>query len=538
MFIVHGAWLRKHMRWFLGGLLIVLIPGFIALFTTTGGPEQNGRGQPTIHGKPINPAELQACRNSVIVEYLLANGGQLPRDRQTDQTITRQAVINLLALRQAREFGIQATDDEVRAQTERQRVFQNEQGQFDYYRYTAILGRLNLKPLNYEETVRQQIVLTQLQNLIGAAAKVTPLQVQQEYLAWNERVTIDYVPFDAAQYPEPITITDAEAKAYFDKHTESYRTSRQVKVRYAFVPVDTNGVTVSDTDIAAFYNHNQAQFTNTLAQATAEIREDLVRSRSLRRAGDRATELSVKLVAEPGQPQPDFAKVAAGYGVTVGETDFFGAQDTPAGIKAGTAFNQAVFNLSKDSPCSDPVEGTGGYYVLELVATKPSTIPPFEQVKAQVVAKLKQERAYEATGKRGSDLREQVVKLMGTGKSFTAACAELKLTPRQAEPFTLSATVTNLPAATALKEAVLSMRVNAVSEFIPDTAGGLFFHLIARQPPAAAMTADDEAKYRQRLLRQQQEVLWQSWLGNVWRQEQVDLGFPALPATPPPAADS
>jgi hypothetical protein len=52
------------------------------------------------------------------------------------------------------------------------------------------------------------------------------------------------------------------------------------------------------------------------------------------------------------------------------------------------------------------------------------------------------------------------------------------------------------------------------------------------------VAATDEEKFRQRLLEQQQQVLWQSWLSNLWRQEQVDLGFPAKPATPPPAEES
>ncbi len=534
MFIVHGAWLRRHMRWILAGLLIVLIPGFIALFTTTGGGGNAGQKVPTVRGKPVSPAEFQATRNSVLVQYLLSTGRQVPRDRQFEQALTRDAMVQLLALRQAREFGIRISDVEVRQQTERQPLFHNEQGQFDYYRYTALLGRFHLKPHDYEETVRQQVSLARLRELVCSGAKVTPLALQQEYRAWSETVTIQYVQLAAVDERAAITITDEDAKAHYEKNAESYRTPRQVKVRYAHVAIDTNAVAVTDPEIAAYYDRNKARFTNSLEIATAEIRSELTRSRALRRAGDRASELSVKVDVDADQPRPDFAKVAAEHGAVVAETEFFGPQDTPTNITAGIEFNQAAFSLTAETPFSDPVEGEDGYYVLELLETKPSAVPPFEQVKARVVEQLTGQRAHEAAVKRGGELRQKAVDLVAAGKSFTDACAELKLTPLKAEPFAISAAVTNLPAATAIKQTVLSMRVNDVSEFLPTAEGGVFFHLAERQAPAVELAIAEQERFRQRLLQQQQETLWESWLASLWRQEQVDLGFPP---EPPPAPE-
>ena len=34
----------------------------------------------------------------------------------------------------------------------------------------------------------------------------------------------------------------------------------------------------------------------------------------------------------------------------------------------------------------------------------------------------------------------------------------------------------------------------------------------------------------QRLLQAERDQLWQSWLNTLWRQNEVDLGFPAAPA--------
>ena len=59
MFIAHGEKVRKHARWILAGVLVILVPGFVALFTTTGGRERREEDLPTLRGKPVNPAEFE-----------------------------------------------------------------------------------------------------------------------------------------------------------------------------------------------------------------------------------------------------------------------------------------------------------------------------------------------------------------------------------------------------------------------------------------------------------------------------------------------
>lgn len=534
MFIVHGAWLRKYMRWILLGLLIVLIPGFIALFTPSASDDRDHGRLPTLLGKPVNPREYQAARTSVMVQHLLRTGEPVPSGARFEGAIAQDAILQMLALREAQSLGLQVSDDEVRQQTERQSLFRNEQGQFDYYRYTALLGRLRIEPRAYEETIRRQILLSRLRDYVCAGAQVTPHELQKDYTVWNERVRIEYVTVAAADIQPAITVSNAEARALYDLNPETFRIPKQVKVRYAFVPLDTNSVTVTDQDVAAFYERNQAGFTNTLAAATAEIRAELISRRARRQAGDRATELTLKLVADPGQAPLALAPVAAAAGFQVMETDFFGPEDTPAGVTAGPELNLAAFALTPASPVSDPVEGAGGFYILELIATKPSAIPPFEQVLPQVTEQARRRRALEAAVTRGQELRQKAADLVAAGQSFSNACAQLQLTVQSVAPFAISEEQPDLPAANAVKERCLSLRVGDVSEFFPTTDGGMFFQLAERLSPAA--TAIDRDQMQQRLLHAQQEMLWQNWLNGLWRDQQVDLGIP-VPAADEPTPD-
>src|SRR3989442_14374044 len=56
MFIVHGKWLRKHARWILAGILFLLGPGLIFLFSPTGGGGRRRTERATQSGQAVNAA--------------------------------------------------------------------------------------------------------------------------------------------------------------------------------------------------------------------------------------------------------------------------------------------------------------------------------------------------------------------------------------------------------------------------------------------------------------------------------------------------
>jgi hypothetical protein len=268
-----------------------------------------------------------------------------------------------------------------------------------------------------------------------------------------------------------------------------------------------------------------------LADVKDDLKKDLLDLRAERLAGDRATAFSVKLVPQPGAPTPDFTKIAADASLTVKETDFFDLRSAVNGVDAGPEFNQAAFALGPDMPFSDPVRGKDGYYVLDYVASKASGVPPFEEVKAQVVDRIRQQRAYDATVKQGRDLDAKVKAAVAAGKNFTDACASYGLTAKSPEPFTFIGGATNFPYASSIKEITLGMPTNAVSDFLATPTGGIFFYLKQREPPKPLQPDSPTAKmlYAQ-LLHQSREALFEDWANSLMRAEQVDYKRRVPPA--------
>jgi peptidyl-prolyl cis-trans isomerase D len=533
MFIAHGEKLRKHARWIMAGVLLLLIPSFVALFTSTGSAGKRAAADlPSIGGKPVDVAEYQHALSTATALYMINVGREARRTPEVQDRLAQEAIVRILMLRKAKELGIRVVDSEL-VQTLRNQPFMlSENGQFDperYQRFLIYLNNIGISEARYEEILREELTRAKLEQMVTAAAIATPQEVELVYMPYHERATIELALFDVNDYHEPVTVSNEEAQAFYEKNQESFRTPAEVKVRYVEFSIADAEKTIhlTDEEFTEFYNRNKIKYagTNTIAPpleaVKAEVQADLLTSRADRAAADRATEFSVRLVPKQGAARPDFATVCAEFGLKSQETDYFSLLDKPVGATASVVFVQQAFALTPDAPTSDPVPAPDGYFVLDYVDSKPSVIPPFDEVKDKVVDEIKRLRIYDATVKRGETIAAELKKLVAAGKTFDAACAELKLKTETPPPFTLADQTAKLPSAQRIKSEVLGMPVGTVSGFVPTISGGLVFYLKDRQPPDPATADQDRSKMAQQILQQHQQALFQAWVNTYAREQGV-----------------
>jgi peptidyl-prolyl cis-trans isomerase D len=446
-----------------------------------------------------------------------------------------------MMLEKAKELGIRVTDDEVVQSMRGQPFMLNENGQFDperFRRFAIYLNNLGINETRYEQIMREELTRAKLEAMVTAPAVATPQEVNLVYTPLHERVTIALAQFDVSDYKDPVTVSNEEAVAFYEQNKESFRTPAEVKVRYAeFTIADAEKtIHLADDEITDFYNRNKAKYAGTNAVAPtlevvkAEVQKDLLTSRADRAAADRATEFSVRLVPKSGAARPDFATVGTEFGVKPRDTGYFSASDKPVGTNASVAFVQQAFAMSPEVPTSDPVAGPDGYYVLEYLDSKPSLVPTFEEVRAKVIDAIKRDRIYEATVKRGEETVAQLKKLVTAGKSFDAACAELKLKVETPPAFSLADEKSKLPGGGRIQQAALAMPVGAVSDFIPSITGGAVFLLKDRQPPDPVQAEKDKAQWARRILQQNQNAMFNAWINTIARQQNIVMSRRSQPA--------
>ncbi|HVM59488.1 MAG TPA: peptidyl-prolyl cis-trans isomerase [Verrucomicrobiae bacterium] len=556
MFISSHDLVRKHGPLILGVILAVSV-GMGLLFTPSGslwGGRQSQRGGlPTIGGKPVNSAEFQALRNNVLASVAMARGRQPVRTAAFEDDLNIKAVQQMVLLRKARELGIRVADEDVVRQIRSLPVMLNEQRQFDpgnYQRYMIVLNNLGISETQFEDVIRTDLTLARLGTMIGASMEVAPAEMRETYNMLEEQTRINYVELNAADHKDTSTITDEEARAYYSANLEKFRTPAMVKVRYVyFTNADARkSITIGDDDLSEYYERNKNRYLDAsgqpkpLAEVKDELRSELLNLRADQAAGNRAQQFTVDLATNPDaapskSSPPSFTEHAAKSGLPIRETDFFGLRSRVSGVGTNKQFNQAAFALGPDIPLSDVVRGEDGYYVLQYVASKPSEIPPFDEVKPQVIERIRQQRSYEATVKLGRDLDARIKAAVAAGTNFTTACAAVGLTPKTSEPFTFIGETTNLPYASTIKQVVLGMATNAVSDFFTSPTGGIFFHLMEREEPKPLESEQARRQLEAQLLQQNREALYEDWANSILRTEQVDYKRKAPPPQQQPPAE-
>lgn len=545
MFIAHGEKIRKHAKWIMAGVLLLLIPGFVALFTTTGSSGSRGgtSDRPTIGGKPVDAAEFQNALNTATALYVINSGRETRRTPEVQDRLTQEAVIRILMLRKAKELSIHVGDDELVRTLRGQPFLLTENGQFDperYRRFMIYLNNIGITEPRYEQIMREELTRAKLEQMVAAAAVATPHEIDIMYTPFHEPMTVELVQFDVNDFKDPLTVSNEEAQAFYEQNKDSFRTSDEVSVRYVEFPIAdaAKAITVTDEEITEFYNRNKLRYAGTnsvaplLETVRADVQKDLITSRADRAAADRATEFSIRLVPKQGAARPDFATVSAEAGVKPQETGFFGLLDRPVGATASVVFVQQAFALSPEAPTSDPIAGPDSYFVLEYTASKPSVIPPFEEVKNKVIEEIKTRRIYDATVKHGQEVVTQLKKLVADGKTFDTACTELKLKVETPPAFTLADEKVKIPSAQRVQQEALGMPVGAVSDFVPTINGGLVFYLKDRQPPDPATAQKDRASWTQQVLQQNRQALFQAWINAYAREQGVTFGRPRSQPAP------
>jgi hypothetical protein len=126
-------------------------------------------------------------------------------------------------------------------------------------------------PETRERAVLNWLNVVEVFNRVARSVKVSPAHAVHEVAEQQQQVSLDVVPFSAADYkqqvPEP---TGEQLQAFFEKYRNvdaetnefgiGYRFPDRVKVEYVKVPKEAIAKTVTDEDIYKYWKDNQSQF--------------------------------------------------------------------------------------------------------------------------------------------------------------------------------------------------------------------------------------------------------------------------------------
>ncbi|MDH4272070.1 MAG: SurA N-terminal domain-containing protein [Candidatus Aminicenantes bacterium] len=260
--------MRKNVKALAPTLWIVIATFIISIFAIWGGAGRLGEKaqEDTIAflGKDRIATEsyYQVLRNRLEAmqkEFRTLNKSFI-QQLNIPQQVLEQMVQQRLLLRRAREMGISASNQEIRDRIVS--LFQRDGKFIGYDEYRRILDYNRMSISEFEDSLKEEIVLNKVIQVLTAGLTATPEELWENYRKQTESAKIEYLLLEESKVPFEQELQAADVQAYFEKNKERYSLPERRQGSYVFVQTEElkKEVEVSEADIEKYYRDNLDQF--------------------------------------------------------------------------------------------------------------------------------------------------------------------------------------------------------------------------------------------------------------------------------------
>ncbi len=382
-------------RKFLTIVLWIVILAFLStIFVVWGlGPnETEGNFAVKVDGETLPYAEYRNFYDSSMATLKESYGPmfeQFAEDNNVDEIIQNDFVDRYLLIEEAKRLGVIASDEEVISFVASIPNFQTG-GVFDPILYQDILASNRMSPTAFEKSIRDDLYLSKVRNLISSAGLiVTDQEIDLEYKARTTTRNISYAIIPTSNFI-PDNITDEKLKEFLASNQDNYRTVKEIKVKYVIFKKDEfniDNITVDDKDVEERYAKNIAKYTvGDTVTALNKVKKEIVaelRKEQLDSLYRTYILEKFKEVLSAGNITA-FAKTEKGKGLRSYKTGFFNENNIPLKLVNLININR-LFKLSK-SDTSQLIQDGDNIYLFEIEDVKEAVVPAFNTIKNKVLA--------------------------------------------------------------------------------------------------------------------------------------------------------
>lgn len=370
-------------------LWLVIIAFVATIFVVWGvGEKSNTLGYVAkVNDKIITYEEYQN-RYKMADDEIRRYGGAVQIDNLSKR-ILESLVNEKLMLIEAEKLDIPATDLELVSYIRSIPSFQLN-GEFNIDQYEMVLRNNGLNPEQYEKAVKDEIKMRKMTNLIYQTQSIaTDKEIENEYNYRKSNITVDYaaIPLNTFEKNIPANPDDAALKEYYDLTKEVYRVPAEIKVKY--VSFDKNkflsNYTVSDEQAKAYYDNNAQLYDK---KESADVSLIYILANNSDNKSMDAAKAKIDEAYSQLQAGKNFAEVADNYT----DKNIISAEGGRIGIVEKGLLEKEIDTAVFSTPAktySKPVKIANGYviaYVNELIPAKKYT---FEEKKNEIKETIK-----------------------------------------------------------------------------------------------------------------------------------------------------
>jgi peptidyl-prolyl cis-trans isomerase D len=479
----------------LGGLLtiicvfmvITLVPGFGN--TDFFGSRTRPGVVATVDGNDITRLEVQRQAKEMIQQQFPRGGAEASKllpffaAQAAEQLITKEAIVA-----EARRLGFRATDEDVRDELQHGRYSQYffPDGNFiGQAAYEERLQQANLTVPQFEQGVKDDILISKVRALIGGSAIVSDAEVREKFQKDNAKVKFDYAVIRKDDLVKTIHPTESELKAYYDQHKASYANSIPEKRKLSYVWIDTAkleaDIAPTPQEIQAYYDQHRDQYRS---PEQVKVRHILIKAPlpgadgKVDPAGVAQARKKAEDVLKQLKAGGDFAELAKKYSEDTASAKEGGSLGWIERGRTVPEFEKVAFSLPKGST-SDLVESSYGFHIIQVEDKQDARVKTLEEVKAQIEPALKHDKATQAAEAKASALLSQA-RTLGLDKAAATQGSGAVTTDYVSRTDSLPG-IGNSPQ---FMDAVFSAAENAPPDQLQLPEGYAVFDVLAVKPPA------------------------------------------------------
>ncbi|MCT8985996.1 SurA N-terminal domain-containing protein [Shewanella phaeophyticola] len=302
------------------------------------------------------------------------------------QGVLDRLVADKLIDQAAAKLGLRVSDDQIKKAIIEEPAFQTD-GKFDNERYLAVLRQLGYQTTSFRNMMRVDMTRRQLLNAIVGSEFVLDGEAKQLAQVQGQTRDIRYLVVDSTPYLSSVSVSDEEAKTYYDANLAQFMSPEQVSVEY----VELNAAEMAknsqttDEEVKAYYDEHKSQYQTAEKRLAAHIFVAATDDES----ADKAKADAIVAKLNQGEDYAEVAKTDSDDQLSAeqgGQLDWFeqGVMDP--------AFDEALFALQQDQ-VSPVVKTEFGYHIIKLLDVQASQATAFDDVKAKIVAQLQENEA-------------------------------------------------------------------------------------------------------------------------------------------------
>jgi peptidyl-prolyl cis-trans isomerase D len=358
-----------------------------------------------VNGEKISADEINRAWQQQQPRLLQAFGGTLTDEqrRQFQQQLLDSSVRGLATTQYATKVGLRVSDEQLSRAFREEEAFQVD-GKFNLQAARARLAAAGVTEEGFVRELRQSLLSNQLVGVIGASDFLTPAEGKRILALLDEERELRFALLQPEQFASKAAPEPAAIQAWYDAHKADFTVPESVRLAYAELSLAdiAAGIQVDEAALQARYEKDKASYQSAETRRASHILIPVDGSTDDAKARAQATDLYKQI-----KGGADFAALAKQYSKDTASAARGGDLDWAGRDVYVKEFADKLFAM-KEGELSEPVKTQFGYHLIRLDGIRPAAGRSFADVRAELAATLRNERAMDEFGRRQDAIQERL----------------------------------------------------------------------------------------------------------------------------------